>query len=370
MPSMKVGIVGAGIAGRLMAWRLAKRGYSVDLYDKQKKGEQSACSFAAAGILSPLAELEMAEHDIFDYGVRSIKLYQQWLKELPTPVFFRLHGSLVTAHGSDKVELEHFYRMIQRKTATKDSSLETVSSSDTVSLPDLVVEKIDVVTKEPELEQLGQGLFLPGEGQIDPIELMQSLAIELEDMPEVNLHYNVEVSSVSPKSISFGEINKGYDWVIDCRGLGAKSDLPLRAVRGELLWLHAPDVSIEHLTRLVHPRYRIYIVPRPNNIYLVGATEIESEDYSDVSVRSSLELLSAAYSVHRGFGEARVIKSVVNCRPALPNNLPLIATEDGFTQINGLYRHGIMMAPAIVEDAIEQLESRHSSNGERKENAH
>lgn len=364
MPSMKIGIVGAGIAGRLMAWRLAKRGYAVDLYDKQKKGEQSACSFAAAGILSPLAELEMAEHDIFDYGVRSIKLYKQWLKDLQTPVFFQQSGSLVTAHRSDKVELEHFYRMIQRKTATKNASSDTVSSSDSA------VEKIDIVTKEPELEHLGQGLYLPGEGQVDPIELMQSLVMDLESMSNVNLHYEVEVSSVSSKSIRFGDINKLYDWIIDCRGLGAKNDLPLRAVRGELLWLHAPDVSIEHLTRLVHPRYRIYIVPRPNKIYLVGATEIESEDYSDVSVRSSLELLSAAYSVHRGFGEARVIKSVVNCRPALPHNLPLIDTEDGLTRINGLYRHGIMMAPALVEDAIEQLESRYNRNAERKENAH
>jgi glycine oxidase len=340
---MKVGIVGAGIAGRLLAWRLAKRGYHITLFDKQQPNDQAACSFAAAGILSPLAELEMAEQDIFQYGSRSMTLYQQWLNELSTHVFFRKIGSLVTAHGSDKVELEHFFRLIQRKVGKKE-------------LDSNAVERISIAEKETELAHLGEGLYLPSEGQIDPIGLMEALAIELQQSTEISWVQGKEVNTVTPYSLTQEDNEDRFDWVFDCRGLGAKNDIPLRAVRGELLWLEAPDVDIKHLTRLIHPRYRIYIVPRPNNIYLVGATEIESEDYSSVSVRSSLELLSAAYSVHRGFGEARVIKSVVNCRPALPDNLPMIDTQDGLTRINGLYRHGILMAPAIVEDAVKQFE--------------
>ncbi|WP_343988584.1 FAD-dependent oxidoreductase [Kangiella japonica] len=349
---MTVAIVGAGIAGRLLAWRLAKLGYRVELFDKNKRDDECACSFAAAGILSPLAELEMAEPDIYQYGSRSMKLYQEWLPQLTQDVFFKVTGSLVTAHGSDKIELDHFYRQVQRKTR----ELKIVEAE----LKSETIEKVSVETIEPELAHLGQGLYIPSEGQIDPIELLKALAFEIDNSVNVNWHNQAEVSNVSAHKLKCGSESLTFDWVFDCRGLGAKGDLPLRAVRGELLWLESKDVNIKHLTRLIHPRYRIYVVPRPNDIYLVGATEIQSEDFSPVSVRSSLELLSAAYSVHRGFGEARIVKSVVNCRPALTDNLPLIDTTFGLTRVNGLYRHGILMSPAVIEKAIREF--KHISN--------
>ncbi len=336
---MKLAVVGAGIAGRMLAWRLSKLGNEQDLeitiFDKANRKDRSACSFAAAGILSPLAELEMAEKDIYEFGKRSLELYAQWLEELSKEIFFKKTGSLVVAHAQDKVDLEHFYNLVNRKLNNKSK-----------------VKKVNLTVKEPELEQLGEGLFLQNEGQIDPIQLMEQLTQELES---INWIEDTEVVKVSAKQIETRDKNYKYDWVFDCRGLGASEELPLRAVRGELLWVEAPDVTIKHLTRLMHPRYRIYIVPRPNNIYLIGATEIESEDRSPISVRSSLELLSAAYSVHKGFGEARIIKSVVNCRPALPDNLPIVEIENGLGKINGLYRHGILLAPALIEKAIAEF---------------
>lgn len=344
---MRIAVVGAGIAGRMLAWRLLKVGYNnITIFDKENRDSQTACSFAAAGILSPLAELEMAERDIFDLGLRSLDLYSQWLKELPNPIYFKQKGSLVAAHGKDKVDLEHFYNLLNRK-LNGDTSL---------------VQKISLGVKEKELEHLGEGLFLPTEGQIDTIALMETLAKELESCQWIE---NILVTEIKPNTVKTNDKTFDVDWVFDCRGLGAVGDLSLRAVRGELLWLEAPDVNIEVITRLMHPRYRLYIVPRPKSIYLIGATEIESEDYSSVSVRSSLELLSAAYSIHKGFGEARIIKSVVNCRPALPDNLPLVEIKNGLGKINGLYRHGILLAPALVEKAISQFQKMVNVNSEK-----
>jgi glycine oxidase len=105
---------------------------------------------------------------------------------------------------------------------------------------------------------------------------------------------------------------------------------------------------------MLHPRYKIYIVPRANNRYVIGATEIESEDKSDVSVRSSLELLSAVYSMHTGFAEARIVRMLTNCRPTLKDNLPKVEQGEKLTRINGLYRHGYLLAPAIVEKALNE----------------
>jgi glycine oxidase len=133
-------------------------------------------------------------------------------------------------------------------------------------------------------------------------------------------------------------------------------------VRGEVIRLYAPEVKLLRPTRLIHPRYPIYIAPKEDDVYVVGATEIESEDLSSMSVRSALELLSAVYTVHSGFAEARILEMATQCRPTLKDNLPEIAVDRkpnqaGLMMINGLYRHGFMISPAILDCALEILDS-------------
>ncbi|MFN4104345.1 MAG: FAD-dependent oxidoreductase, partial [Tepidimonas sp.] len=133
---------------------------------------------------------------------------------------------------------------------------------------------------------------------------------------------------------------------------------PLRGVRGEVARLHAPDVTLQRPTRLLHPRYPIYIAPKPGHLFVIGATQIESDDLSPASVRSTLELLSAAYAVHPGFAEARVLELCAQCRPTLPNNLPAVVERaPRVLQINGLYRHGFMISPAVHDAVIEYLQT-------------
>jgi len=202
---------------------------------------------------------------------------------------------------------------------------------------------------------------LPNEGQLDNRQLLNALVVELSTLP-VNLHWN---QAIEPQAL---EQSGRYDWVIDCRGLGAKADWPeiqgnsLRGVRGEVIRLYAPEVQLLRPTRLIHPRYPIYIAPKENHIYVVGATEIESDDHSEMSVRSAMELLSAVYTVHSGFAEARILEMATQCRPTLKNNLPEVHIDKGNSltkhmSINGLYRHGFMIAPAILDSVIELLEN-------------
>jgi glycine oxidase len=105
----------------------------------------------------------------------------------------------------------------------------------------------------------------------------------------------------------------------------------------------------------LHPRHRVYIVPRAPDLVVVGASEIESEDRSPVSLRSTVELLAAAHSVLPELAEARIVHSESNLRPALPDNLPLLQRQAGITRINGLFRHGWLIAPALVEQALQDL---------------
>jgi glycine oxidase len=90
----------------------------------------------------------------------------------------------------------------------------------------------------------------------------------------------------------------------------------------------------------------------PITSFVVGATELESEDAGPVTLRSTLELGSALHSLHPAFGEARVLRLAAALRPALDDHRPTIAQRDGVWHINGLYRHGYLCTPALVEGLV------------------
>ncbi|MCB2038444.1 MAG: FAD-dependent oxidoreductase, partial [Ottowia sp.] len=195
--------------------------------------------------------------------------------------------------------------------------------------------------------------LLPGEAQLMGRELMPALALHA---PGVEWRWNTCVARVAPYTLAVeGEATQRFDLVIDARGVGARPDLPVRGVRGEVVWLHAPGVRLQRPLRLLHPRHRVYLVPRPGDLFVVGASEVESEDRSPVSLRSATELMAAAHSVVPALAEARILKLDVNLRPALPDNAPHTEHGERLLRINGLFRHGWLIAPALVENALETL---------------
>ena len=101
----------------------------------------------------------------------------------------------------------------------------------------------------------------------------------------------------------------------------------------------------------------MYIGPPARCRGLVGASGIDSGARAPISLRSTVELLAAAHSVLPGLAEARVVHTETNLRPALPDNLPVLATQAGLTQVNGLFRHGWLIAPALVEQALQSPET-------------
>lgn len=333
--SKTAGIVGAGILGRLLALVLSDQGYRVTIFDQDDAQGRKSCSFAAAGMLSPYVEFEKAEALIVKLGVQSLELWPALAGQLSEPGLFQQNGTLVIAHSRDFADLERLKRRVQSGNFGENIFRE-VSDKEMGNL-------------EPDLsERFSSGLFFPFEGVVLVRALLSSL-LEVLIKRGVTFHFNTPVSELS-------EI-RDFDWVFDCRGLGAREDVSgLRGVRGELVWVQAPDVTLSRPIRLMHPRYPVYIVPRPNNYYLMGATLIESESLESITVQSALELLSAAYSVHPGFSEARIIDFSVNCRPAFPSNLPRIVVENRLIRINGLYRHGYLISPALVAMVIQYLD--------------
>lgn len=112
--------------------------------------------------------------------------------------------------------------------------------------------------------------------------------------------------------------------------------------------------------RVTHLRYPIYIVPRENNNYIIGATSIESECKKPITAQSLLELLSVASHFDNSFLEASLLEQRVNIRPTYANNSPSCFFKNGVYYINGLYRNGITIAPAIAKNFVMLLKARNS----------
>lgn len=338
--SKSIAIVGAGILGRMLAVAFKRRDWSVTLYDKDGPSGSTSCSWTGAGMIAPYCELEAAERIVTDLGVYSMEQWPVWLESLAAPVFYKKHGSLVVAHPRDADELERLRRRVIEN-APRDDLMKEVTGP---AIADL----------EPELAgRFRNALYFPFEQHLDNRELMNALAGTIHELGIV-WHTACEVTALHPHRIVSPRGEETFDWVIDARGLGAQKDFPkLRGVRGELIYLKAREVNLSRPVRLMHPRYSIYIVPRANHVYVVGATAIESDARHEITVRSALELLSAAYTVHTGFAEAHLLECSVNCRPGFTDNLPKILPQQGLMAINGLYRHGFLISPALVDIAVD-----------------
>jgi len=345
---MNIGIAGAGIMGRVLAWQLTRAGHCVTLFDRDRADGGSAAAFTAAGMLTPLSEADSAETEIVTLGLRSLQLWPTLIDSLGQDVGFHQTGSLILAHAADASDLRHFRGQL------------AATCPDDKTVVDL--NQRDLHEYEPSLaNHFRQACYIPNEAWLAPEKALTALRNKLQSSSAVTWLECCDVQGISPREIVADNITRAFDIAVDCRGLGAKPALPsLRGVRGELLWLRAPEVEFTHAVRLIHPRYRLYIVPREDNIFVVGATQIESDYSGPITVRSTLELLSAAYSVHPGFAEAEVIETRVNCRPALPDNLPIVDYQPGLLTINGLFRHGFLLAPALAEHAMSLIDDRHS----------
>lgn len=353
---MKIGIAGAGLLGRLLAFEMARAGHQVDVYDPAPDAlGRGAAGWTAAGMLSPVAELEGADAAVFAMGLRSLVRWPQLLAglgESTEPVEFYQRGSLLVAHRGDEGAARRVVDLLKHKAPIE-------FAPQALAMPELR-------ELEPAIHGCAHAWMLPGEGQIHTVQAMMALH-QAATQHGTHWRWGESVQRVSAGVLHTAKGARGFDWVFDVRGTGARPSAALqnedngftpqvRGVRGEIFWLDAPDVVLHRPVRLLHPRQRVYIVPRQGGHIVVGASEIESEDRSPVSLRTTLELLSSALSILPELAEARIIHSESNLRPALPDNLPRLETSPGITRINGLFRHGWLIAPALVEQAMAKMQ--------------
>jgi glycine oxidase len=310
---MKSIIIGAGVVGLTTALTLAERGAQVTLVERSRELGGNA-SWLAGGMLAPFCEGESAPPSVVEFGQGAI---DWWGARVPGVM---REGTLVVAPPRDVSEIDRFSARTKAHVR---------------------VDEARIAELEPNLAgRFHKGLFFTNEGHLDPRVALSALAERLRAKGG-EIRFGVD-----------GETLGDSDVVMDCRGWAARKALPqLRGVRGEMMRIRSREVTLTRAVRFLHPRIPLYIVPRANNEFMIGATMIESAEKGAVSVRSAIELLSAAYALHPAFGEAEILEMSADVRPAYPDNEPRIEERGGRIFVNGFYRHGFLLAPAFAARA-------------------
>jgi glycine oxidase len=316
---MRVSVIGAGVAGLTCALELAERGVAVEVLERGAAAGIGGCSWFAGGMLAPWCELETCGALIARLGSESLPW---WREHFPGTVS---NGTLVLAQGRDLPELTQFAQRTER------------------------FQRLDaagIAALEPDLEgRFSHGLYFPEEAHLDPRAALAALRARLAALG-VPLSFGVEATPAMLAGRA----------VLDCTGLAARGALPeLRGVKGEMALLRLPELQLERPVRVLHPRVPVYVVPRADGLFMVGASMIESDAGARVSARSLMELLQAAYALHPAFAEAEVVEIGSGVRAAFPDNLPRLLRTSEALYVNGLYRHGFLIAPALARRAAEVL---------------
>jgi len=315
-----VTIIGAGVAGLWAARSCLARGLHPRVIDRVGPPGPHGCSWWAGGMLAPECESATAEPPTVTHGRQAIRLWSG-------VTHVTKHGTLALAPERDRGELDRFAARTEDNTACDAEAIAAL---------------------EPELAgQHRRGVFFASEAHLDPRQALADLIRTLADAG-----VEVETGEAEPQNLSGP--------VLDCRGLAAQGDVPgLRGVRGEMVVLHSDEIHLSRPIRLLHPRHPLYVVPRANGIFMLGATQIESAARGPMTARSALELLSAAYVLDRRFAEANVVEMGADLRPAFADNVPRVLRRGRVLHLNGLFRHGYLMAPALAEQAAEVLTTGH-----------
>lgn len=313
MNKKSIAIAGAGIAGLWQAYTLAGAGHRVRLVEQSAEPFASASSRWAAAMIAPECEAEGAPPVVRELGREGLAL---WRAAYPG---LAVNGTLVVAPARDTADLARFARMTDGHE---------------------IVDAERIAALEPDLSgRFERGLYYADEGHVDAVKTLNWLLDKVRAL-------GVDVEFGAPWQ------HGSEDVVIDCRGIGARADLPaLRGVRGERALIQSRDVVLSRPVRLLHPRQPIYVVPHSDGRFIVGASVIERDDDGPMTVKSALDLLGSAYALHPAFAEAAILDIGAGIRPSFPDNVPRIIVEDGgrTIHVNGAYRHGFLLAPVLAK---------------------
>jgi glycine oxidase len=349
-----VAIIGAGVIGLGIAWRLALRGVPVAVFDKGASG--AGASHAAAGMLAACAEAEPGEEALVTLGRASQARWPAFAAELKqasgVDVGLRPEGTLVVALTSDDQARLGHQLVFQQK----------------LGLPLQWISVAETRRREPHLAgKLAGAVFSPEDTQVDNRKLAAALRIAAEAAgASISEHQAVKTISNDAGRVDGIVLADGRKvaadvvvlaagaWSRSIDGLAPELRPPVRPIKGQMLALRM-DPTAPLLTHVVWAP-GAYLVPRLDGRLLVGATVEEKGYDTSLTAGGILTLLEAAWRVVPAVEELPIDEMWVGHRPGSRDDAPILGTGliDGLIYATGHHRNGILLTP-ITADAIAEL---------------
>jgi glycine oxidase len=353
-----VAIIGAGVVGLGIAWRLAARGVAVSVFDKGAAG--AGATHAAAGMLAACAEAEPGEEALVALGRDSQARWPAFAKELQQAsgidVELRREGTLVIALTADDQARLFHHLEFQKKL---DLPLQWISAAETRR-------------REPHLAgKLAGAVFSPEDHQVDNRKLATALRIAAQAAgAAIHEHQPVATISVTGKRVDGIVLADGSKHAADTvvlaagawsRGIAAgiaelapQARPPVRPIKGQMLALRMDPAA--PLVNHVIWGPGIYMVPRLDGRLIIGATVEEKGFDSTLTAGGLLTLLEAAWRAVPSIEELPIDEMWVGHRPGSRDDAPILgpAALDGLVYATGHHRNGILLAP-VTADTIARL---------------
>ena len=346
-------IIGAGVIGLGIAWRLAQRGAAVTLFDRAAAG--SGASHAAAGMLAACAEAEPGEEKLIALGRRSQALWPDFAAELEKltgqPVDLRREGTLVVAlTADDQARIQHHLEF--------QHSLE---------LPVEWISAREARRHEPHLASIAGAVWSPEDGQVDNRKLVAALklacasaGVDIQEHRPVRRILLTDGCAVGVE-LADGTEHRGDTvvlaagaWSRGIEGLPSALRPPVRPVKGQMIALQM-DPAAPLVTHVVWGP-KVYMTPRLDGRLILGATVEEKGFDATITAGAVLALLEAAWRVFPAIEELPVAEMWAGHRPGSRDDAPILGygPVGGLVYATGHHRNGILLAP-ITADAIARL---------------
>jgi glycine oxidase len=344
----RIAVVGGGVVGLSVAWRVASAGFAVTVLDPRP---DSGASWVAGGMLAPVTEAWPGEEALLELGSASLERWPAFAEELRATggdPGLRAEGTVVVAVDTgDRAELNTLAGYLARRGREFRQ-----------------LDAREVRLLEPSLgSAVRSGLSVPGDLAVDNRKLLAALRV-------AGQRAGVAVTAARAMSVRPGAVELADGSVLGCDAAviaaGAWStrlhpalDGAVRPVKGEILRLRARRGALPPPRRTVRALVegrRVYLVPRDGGELVLGATQYEAGFDTDVTVGGVRDLLRDAERVLPGMAEYALLESAAGLRPGSVDNLPLVGwLEPGVLAATGHSRNGILLAPITADAILAQL---------------
>ena len=371
-------IIGGGVIGLGIGWQLAKEGASVTLYERERAGR--AASWAAAGMLAPLAEAHTEETELLKLGCHSLARYPQWVKELEADaavsIGYRAEGTLIVGlEPDDTHQLRHLYDSQQQLgldaewlTGREAREIEpALSPRVTAAIHCAADHQVDNRRMVTALQRAYQarGGVLHENSCVERIEVKNGAATGVwvrtgepspsDNPPSDNRRARACPSPSCRPSLHAADviILAAGPWSSQIEGIPDAIRPPVRPVKGQMLALQMETgIAVETVIRTVRARYpmSVYLVPRTYGRLIVGATSEEMGFDTRLTAGGLFELLRGAWEAVPGVYELPILETWTGLRPGSRDNAPILGHTpiDNLIVATGHYRNGILLTPVTA----------------------